>query len=438
MAGTIDIAAVMDERPFSGLQRRVVALCALVALIEGFDTQTVGFVAPALSKAFHLAPDTLGLFFSAGLVGLMLGTLLIAPLADRVGRKPVILASVGLFGLCSLGVANAGSVEILFAFRLLTGLGIGGAMPNLIALTSEYCPSRSRSFTVMLMFSGFTLGALVAGLTAARLLGPYGWSILFWIGGIAPLLYLPVLALALPESVRVLALSEGGQAKAAAILKRIAPDLTIPAGARLAAEGEGPRMSVAELFRHGRAVRTSLLWLLFFMSLLDVYLLTNWLTTLMHQRGFTASTAALISMVQQFGGVVATFPVGWLSARRAPTQVLVGAYLFGGLAVAAIGFTPADPVVIGAVVFCAGLGVVGGQGAANALVAGLHPTAVRSTAVGWALGIGRIGSIVGPAIAGVLIAAKMPTRDLFLFAAIPTLIAAGAAFAIGKIGKAEG
>ena len=435
----IDVSALIDSRRTGAFQKLVFVLCGMVAFIEGFDTQSVGFVAPALSKAFALSPAALGLFSSVGLFGLMFGALLIAPIADRFGRKPVILGCVAVFALACLGVASARSVPVLFFFRLLAGLGIGGAQPNLIALTAEYCPARSRSFTIMVMFSGFTIGAVGAGVTVSQLVGPYGWSSVFVVGGVAPLLFLPVLAALLPESIRVLAFSDANRDKVTRLMARVAPDFAIPAGARFVPEAvSAARMSVLELFRHGRARVTILLWLLFFMSLVVVYLLSTWLTTAMHARGFSPATSALISALEQAGGVVATFPIGWLSSRREPTKLLVGAYLFGAVCIGLIDFTGSSIWVIGLVVFGAGVGIIGGQGAANALVASVFPTGVRSTAVGWALGIGRIGSVIGPSLAGYLLAAHLSIRNLFLLAMIPAVIAALAALAIGKTRGLEG
>ncbi|HTI67924.1 MAG TPA: MFS transporter [Caulobacteraceae bacterium] len=430
-AGTVGISEVIDRRPIGGYQRTIVVLCALLAFVEGFDAQNAGFVAPAVAKAFHLGHNAMGLFFSLGLFGLMLGALIVAPVADRIGRKPVLLGCMVLFGLGSLGMAASTSVEMLYLTRFLTGLGIGGAMPNAIAMTSEYSPRRIRSLMVVMMFNGFIGGSIAAGLTAARIVEALGWNSVFIVGGVLPLALAPAILLLLPESVRFLASREGKQAKVAELMRRIDPSL--PADARFVLDDHSTaRMSVAALFRDGRARKTLLLWLLVFCSLLDLFLMTNWLPTQIASLGVSVAIAILISTCLQVGGMVGMVQ-GWMMDKWGSSRTLTVSYLIAAVSIACIAVVGSNVPLLTVSVLCAGFGVIGGQTAANAVAADAYPTEIRATGIGWFLGVGRVGSIVGPSLAGFLLSAGVSNRDVFLMATIPALCAAAAAFGLGPM-----
>ncbi|HLA73450.1 MAG TPA: MFS transporter [Steroidobacteraceae bacterium] len=431
---TLGVAKVIDEGSLSAFQIRVVVLCALIAFAEGFDAQSAGFVAPTLARVWSLSPNMLGLFFSLGLVGLMLGALFIAPLADKFGRRPLLLACLVGFGLGSIGMAESSSIEVLYTFRFLTGLGIGAAMPNVIALTSEYVPRRIRSFMVVLMFNGFILGSITAGLTAARLAVSIGYEPVFLIGGIVPLVLSVIMFFLLPESIHFLASQEGRQDKVAALMRRI--NASLPAGARFTlGESRASRMSVKALFRDGRAGRTILLWILVFCSLLVLFLLTNWLPTQIRSLGVALGIAILMGALLQLGGMVGIVQ-GWMIDKWGPAKTLTMAYLIAAFAIAGLAFAGNSVPLLALTVFCAGFGIIGGQTAANPVASMAYPTEIRSTGVGWFLGVGRLGSIVGPALAGHLITIGWSSKEIFLLATIPALIAAAAAFALSKHEKA--
>lgn len=297
-AHTIDVQLFIDSQPFSRFQKIVLLLCFLIVAIDGFDTASIGFIAPAICSEWHLSAAALAPLFGVGLFGLMAGALLLGPLADRYGRKPILLFSVLFFGFSSLASAFAQEPGTLLLMRFLTGLGLGGAMPSAITLTSEYCPQQRRSGLVTLMFCGFTTGSALGGLASAHLLNSVGWRGVLALGGILPLALAPVLLFALPESLRWLAMRGRGGRRVAC---RIAPHLsTIPNFIVLDRKPVGS--PVAELFRHGLLCGTLLLWLAFFMSLLIIYLLSSWLPTLLNSIGKNLSDAALITTMFQIGG----------------------------------------------------------------------------------------------------------------------------------------
>jgi MFS transporter, AAHS family, 4-hydroxybenzoate transporter len=436
---TLDVAAFIDARPVGSFQVRVLLLCAAVLFIDGYDTQAIGYVAPVLMRDLGIARAALGPVFSSGLFGLMLGALLLGPIADRVGRKRVILISTIAFGLCTLATMAARDVNSLLALRFLTGLGLGGAMPNAIALTAEFSPHRRRATMVMAMFCGFSVGAALGGVIAAALMPAHGWQAVFFVGGVLPIALAPLLAVSLPESVRFLALRGTADDAVRLLLQRLASETPVPAGARFGVrEDRLAGTPVAHLFSDGRGAVTVLFWVVFFTSLLDLYLLSNWLPTVLTDGGASISTAALIGALLQVGGVLGAFVLGSVIDRFS-FRALALTYLGAALSVAAIGYASHATVPAALVVFCAGFCIVGGQIAANALAANYYPTPIRSTGVGWALGIGRIGSIVGPLIGGVLLSRRMGAELLFLGAAMPVAGACLAAFAINRLlGPARG
>src|SRR6202035_533625 len=302
----VDVSELLDAQKVSPFQIRVLVLCALSVMFDGFDTQAIGYAAPAVARDLHLGRTALSPVFASGLVGLMIGALTLGPVADRFGRRLIIIASTTLFGLVSLATAMASSVNSLMILRFIGGLGLGGVMPNAIALTSEFCPRRSRGTMVMVMFCGFPIGATIGGFAAAPIIPTFGWRGMFVLGGILPLLLAPVLAVMLPESIRHLVLRGNNAARVARLLKQLYPQLVFGSeNTFVIREKRAPGIAIGHLFRQGRRLPTLLLWIVFFASLLDLFLLSNWLPTVFHDAGISFSLSVIATALFQGGGVLA-------------------------------------------------------------------------------------------------------------------------------------
>jgi AAHS family 4-hydroxybenzoate transporter-like MFS transporter len=434
-------AAGADRTRFGPLQFGVTALCAVVALLDGFDTQAIAYVAPRIAQDWGTAPSAFGPVFAVGLLGLSVGALVVSPMADRFGRKTIVLLSTLVFGLFALLTATAESMNALLVYRFLTGIGLGAAMPNIVALTSEYAPERLRATLVTVMFCGFPLGSTLGGLVSTGLIDAFGWRSVFVLGGALPLLLTPVLVWLLPESARFLVATGAPERRIASIASRLDPTIsTATFIAQLKSETvEAPKgLSIFQLFTAGRARVTVLLWLAFFMNLLVMYFLVNWLPTLLKAAGLSLAMAILPTATLNLGGVVGGVVLGRLIDRWGPYAVLGGAYTTsaGFIALIAMSGENLPMLIVGAAL--AGFGVVGGQIGAIALAASVYPTAIRATGLGWAFGIGRIGAIIGPLLGGLLLAQHWAPKTIILTAVGPALLAAAAVFLLGRVRKTPG
>ena len=425
MARAININRYIDDRPLSAFQIRVICLCAFVVGLDGFDAQALGFVAPALAKDLHLSPGALGPVFGASLFGVMIGSLLFGAIADYLGRRWLVIAGVLVFALGSLATSRAASVSDLVILRFVTGLGLGGVLPNTIALTGEYSPQRHRTLLIMLMFMTVSLGSAIGGSVAAKLITAYGWQIIFVIGGILPLILCPVLIAWLPESLSLLALDERRNRRVRALLMRIDPSAGFAADVRfMIAEETGKGFLLPQLFTNRRLVPTLLLWTMFFMNMLDIYFLNSWLPTLTHGVGLDVQAAISVGVAFQLGGMFGTIGLGLFIQRLGFHRVLLLTYVAGFVSIVTIGLAGARLAILVPAVFIAGIAVIGGQIGCNAYAARIYPTYIRATGIGWALGIGRFGSILGVTVGGLMLAAQWSTNSLFQASAVPQLCSA--------------
>ncbi|TWC66460.1 MFS transporter [Herbaspirillum sp. SJZ099] len=424
-APTINVEQVVEQGRFGAFQFGLLLLCGLCLIMDGFDVQAMGYVAPAIIGDWGVSRASLGPVFGAGLFGMLLGSLALTPVGDRYGRRPVLIASTLFFALCMLATPLVTSIDQLLALRFITGFGLGSIMPNAMALVGEFSPSSSRVTRMMLVSCGFTVGAAAGGFVSAALIPAYGWHAVFWVGGAVPLLLGIAMLFWLPESIQFLVLRRRPREKAVRWLKKLDPSIALDGDTRIVVkETKAEGMPVAELFREGRAGITLLLWLISFMNLINLYFLSNWLPTLIHDAGYSTGMAVLIGTSLQVGGVVGTLTLGWFINRYGFTKVLGSCFVVACVAIALIGKVAAVPAFLFIAVVAAGFCVVGGQPAVNALAGTYYPTTLRSTGIGWALGIGRIGSVVGPVIGGQMIAMQWSNASLFVAAAVPALVSA--------------
>ncbi len=413
--------AALENQRIGGLQIRVAALCTLVQMCDGYDVGSIGWAVPSLTHVWHLAPPAFSTAFLWSSIGIMVGALAAGPLGDRIGRKPLLIASIAIFGVASLASAVAPSLGMLSLWRFFTGVGIGGGFAGAASLTGDYTPQRRRALMIMASFTGAPVGGFVGGSIVALLLPHFGWPVIFVLGGVFPLVLVPVLALWLPESPRFLAAKQNLSPRHAAVLQRL--DIA-PAAASADSLDLARGNPVKMLFAEGYALQTVLLWIIFFCSLMNLFLFVYWLPEVLHLTGMTPAQAVFASSIIPLGGIFAVVYLGVLIDRFGPERALALHYAVGAVFILLIALVSLSYPALLVVIFLAGMTVIGSQTGANAACGALYPARMRTSGIGWALGIGRLGGIAAPVLGGFLLARGLPPPQIFLSACGLALIAA--------------
>ena len=420
----VDVQDFLNRHRFSAFQWGIFALCFLIVLLDGFDTAAIGFIAPSLLKEWGLSRAALAPVLSAALFGLAAGGLIAGPVADRFGRKKVLVAAVALFGGACLWSAFSPDLLHLTILRFVTGLGLGAAMPNAVTLMSEYCPDQRRATLTNAMFCGFPLGAALGGFLAAWMIPQWGWRSVLMLGGIVPVVLAVVMLFYLPESVRYLVANKMPAARIRQVLRRIAQAavdapsffLTEKEGAKVA--GNGVKVILSRPF----IVGTFMLWVAYFMGLVIFYSLINWMPILFKDAGLDARSATLAASLFPLGGVGAIF-LGVLMDRFNPNRVIALCFALTAVSIYAIGLTAGSVALLMVVVFVAGTLMNTAQSSLPALAAAFYPTQGRATGVAWMMGVGRFGGIAGSFLVAELARRHVGFAAIFATVAVAGLVA---------------
>jgi len=427
---TIDVHDVIDNAKFNPFHWKVLFWCTLVIIFDGYDLVIYGVVLPILMDQWQLDPYVAGLLGSSALFGMMFGAIGFGMMSDKIGRKKTILACVILFSLTTVVNGFATDPWLFGILRFIAGLGIGGVMPNVVSLMSEYSPKRRRSTMVALMFSGYAVGGMMSAGLGIWIVPTYGWQVMFYLAGI-PFLLVPFMISNLPESATFM-MSQGLKDQTRSILKQIAPERQITDKDTLVIPPSNEtKASVAELFRGNRALSTFMFWVAFFCCLLMVYALGSWLPKLMSLAGYPLSSSLMFLMVLNIGAIIGAVGGGRLADRFSLRSVLISFFILGTAALITLGYE--NPMwVLYLLMGVAGATTIGSQILLYAYVAQYYPTNIRSTGLGWASGIGRNGALLGPMLGGVLMALALPHHINFLALAVPGAIATIAVAFVGR------
>ena len=433
---SVDVNQVVDDAKFTPFHMIVLFWCMLVIIFDGYDLVIYGVAMKGLVAQWGLSAKEAGFLGSVALFGMMIGAMALGSLADRYGRKKMIALCLVLFSLFTFLCGFAQNPTQFAIMRFIAGVGIGGAMPNLVAMMAEYSPKRMRSTMVSLMFSGYAIGGMLSAGLGIMIVPSMGWEWMFYLG-IIPLFLLPLIWKFLPESLGFL-MRQGKEAEVRKILPKVAPELNITAEDQLVREEVVVKKSVVpvgQLFAEHRGVSTLAFWVSFFCCLLMTYALSTWLPKFMEQAGYELKAGLSFLFAMNIGAMIGAIGGGWLADKFNIKAVLVAFLLLGSAAFVCLGYKAPVPVLY-VLVTIAGATTIGTQIVLYSYVAIFYPLKIRSTGIGWASGVGRIGAIVGPILGGWLVAMQLPHSTNFMVFAIPAIIATVAVLFIAK-GKTE-
>lgn len=412
----------LENQRIGALQIGVLVLCTLVQVCDGYDINSVAWAVPSLIHEWGLPPPAFTEAFLWSSVGILVGALSSGPIGDRFGRRPLLLGSLLIFGIASLVSAIAPSLFVLSISRFFTGIGIAGGFTGATALTGDYTPQRRRALMIMISFTGAPVGGFFGGQLVAALLPIFGWKAIFVIGGAFPLVLLLALLLWLPESPRILAARGKLNARQIDLMRR----LDLPEGAAAGHVDVAASNPIAMLFSKGYGLQTVLLWIIFFCSLMNLFLFAYWMPTVLNLMGFSPAQSVFASSLRDCGAIFAVLYLGHLIDRSGPERALALHYLVGAIFIAMIALLALPYIMLLITTFLAGMTIIGSQTGANATAGTLYPARMRTCGIGWALGIGRLGGIAAPALGGYLLSIGMKPPKIFLSACIFAVIAAAA------------
>jgi len=426
---SVYVEKVIDESKFNKTHGLVLFWCAFAILFEGYDLVILGSIIPTITAELGFTSNQAGLLSSITIFGMMLGAFIFGTMSDKMGRKNIIVFCVFLFSAFSFMIGFIESFYLFAIFRFLTGIGLGGVMPNAIALMTEFSPKRFKNTMVTIMFSGYSVGGILAAAVAIILLPILGWESTFFIAGI-PLLTIPFMYKTLPETPYILVEKQRNN-ELKQILSKVNPTFKFQENDTFKTyhSNTDEGSSVAELFKKGRALSTIMLWVAFSMCLLMIFGMNTWLPGLMNAAGYPLHSSILFLLVLNIGAIFGAIGGGWLSDRWKPKKVLLLFFILATISIFLLGFKT-NIFLLYLLVAIAGASTVGTQIISNAYTSQYYPSKIRSTGVGWALGIGRLGAIAGPIMGGVLLTLELPTYQNFLAFAIPAAIGALAIFFI--------
>lgn len=420
----VNVTELVNGRPISGYQFGVFFLCALAALMDGYDSTAIGVTAPAIAASLGLDVKTFGAVFSAAQFGFMVAAFVAGPLADRFGRKAILTVSTAVFGLFAILTPFASSYGHLVALRTLTGLGLGGASVTFVSLSTEYAPLRVRATIISVMWTMLPLGSVLGGMASSLILPAHGWMPVYYVGGAVPIAIAVLMYLLVPESISFLAASGTGGAKLSRIVRRVAPDLRADSNTSfVVAEEKTTGSSISNLFSGGRTTTTLCLWVAFFCCWLVVVTLVAWVVPILKESGIPLSQAPLMVSAYAGGTLLGAPIVGRTMDKGNVYHVLIAFLVVAAVTVSVLGFavTSAELFFIGTLI--SGIAVGGAASGLVALAAASYPVSIRSTGVGWAVGMSRFGGTVGPAMAGAMLSAGWPLHLFFGSMGVALLVA---------------